>query len=240
MTDERGKTIELKIKKINYGTKNFTKGPAMAIQEAERSIMAGFDVFAEENKKMKIDIAGTGDMGIGNTASSSAITAVFTGKDVADVTGRGTGISDEVLAKKIEAIEKGIKINDPDPQNALDILSKIGGFEIGGLAGIMLAGAAAKIPVVIDGFISGAAALIACGLEPRTKDYLIASHCSVEQGHRIILEYLGLKPLLDLDLRLGEGTGAALGINLAEASIRILTEMATFDGAGVAKKVSSN
>ncbi len=233
MIDASRKNTALKIKKINYGTKNFTKGPAMTRQEAIKSIESGIEIFEEEKE---IDIVGIGDMGIGNTTPSSAIVAVYTKEKVENITGRGTGIDDASFKNKVEVIERGIKINAPNPEDAIDVLSKIGGFEIGGLAGVILAGAKAKIPVVIDGFISGAAALIAYGLAPRVKDYLIASHCSVERGHRVILNYLGLRPLFDLDMRLGEGTGAALGINLAEAGVKILTEMATFEGAGVSKK----
>lgn len=232
--DAGKKTTEFKIKKINYGTKNFAKGPAMTREEANRSIEAGIEVFEEEEK---IDIAGTGDMGIGNTTPSSAITAVYTKEKVENVTGRGTGIDDEGFNRKVRAIEDGIKLNKPNPDDAIDVLSKVGGFEIGGLAGVILAAARAKVPVVIDGFISGAAALIACGLQPLIKGYLIASHCSVERGHKVILEYLGLKPLFNLDMRLGEGTGAALGISIAEASIKILKEMATFESAGVSEKL---
>jgi nicotinate-nucleotide--dimethylbenzimidazole phosphoribosyltransferase len=222
-------------KKINYGTKNMVKGPAMTRKEAIKSIETGIELFAEEAKR-GIDIVATGDMGIGNTTASSAITACFTGKPVEDVTGRGTGINDTVLKNKIEVIKKTIKINQPNPADPVDILSKIGGFEIGGLAGIILAAAAEKVPVVIDGFISGAAALVAYHLAPKVKNYLIASHCSQELGHRIILDYLGLKPILNLDLRLGEGTGAALGINIIEAAVKILTQMATFKSAGVCEK----
>lgn len=224
-------------KKINYGTNNFTKGPAMTREEAVRSVEAGMEVFEEENRKLKIDIAGTGDMGIGNTTSSSAITAIFTGKKVKDVTGTGTGINARAFRQKVKVIEKGIRLNDPDPKDAVDVLSKVGGFEIGGLVGVTLACAAAGIPVVIDGFISGAAALIACGLEPKTKDYLIASHCSAEKGHRVILGFLGLEPLLNLGMRLGEGTGAALAMHLCEAGVKIMAEMATFENAGVSHKM---
>jgi len=205
---------ELIIKKINYGTKNMAKGPAMTEEEAVRSIEAGIDIFEDEFKK-GIDIIGTGEMGIGNTTSSSAITAVFTKKKVEDITGRGTGLDDKGLKNKIEVIKKSIRLNKPNAANPLDVLSKVGGFEIGGLAGIILAAASKKIPVVIDGFISGAAALIAFHLTPKVKEYMIPSHCSAEKGHRIILAHIGLKPILDLDLRLGEGTGAALGINIA-------------------------
>ncbi|MDD4955950.1 MAG: nicotinate-nucleotide--dimethylbenzimidazole phosphoribosyltransferase [Candidatus Omnitrophica bacterium] len=239
------------IKKINYGTKNFTKGPAMSKDEALRSIAAGIDIFEQEYSaalientggsvrggQKGIDIIGTGEMGIGNTTASSAIAAVFTAKPVKLVTGKGTGIDEEGFENKIKAIEKAIKVNRPDCTNAIDVLAKVGGFEIGGLCGVMLAAAAKRVPVVIDGFISAAAALIAAGIEPKTKNYMIASHSSVEKGHKIILEYLGLKPLFDLNLRLGEGTGAALGISLAEASIKILTQMATFKSAGVSERV---
>jgi nicotinate-nucleotide--dimethylbenzimidazole phosphoribosyltransferase len=175
-------------------------------------------------------------MGIGNTTPSSAITAAFTGAATATVTGRGTGLDDEGWRRKTEMIQQALKINRPDPKDAMDVLSKVGGFEIGGIAGVILAGAKYRIPVVIDGFISGAAALIAASLSPAVKPYLIASHQSVEQGHKIVLEHLGLKPLLNLDLRLGEGTGAALGIFLVEASLKVLDEMATFAEAGVSEK----
>jgi len=226
---------DLKNKKVAKGTKNMAGGPAMSEKEAIRSIEAGMEL-VEEERARGIDILGTGDMGIGNTTPSSAITAVITGADVASVTGRGAGLNDEGLKQKVKVIEKAIMINRPDPKEAIDLLSKVGGFEIGGIAGVILAGASYGIPVVIDGFISGAAALLAASLAPQVKSYLIASHQSVERGHQIILEYLGLKPLLNLNLRLGEGTGAALGIFLTEASVRILNEMATFAEAGVSGK----
>ena len=225
----------LKHKKVSPGTRNMAEGPAMTREEAIRSIEAGMELVEEELAR-GIDILGTGDMGIGNTTPSSAITAVITGADVAMVTGRGTGLKDEELKRKVEIIEKAIHVNQPDPGDGIDALSKVGGFEIGGIAGVILAGARFQIPVVIDGFISGAAALIAASLCQQVKPYLIASHQSVETGHQIILEHLGLKPLLNLNLRLGEGTGAALGISLAEASLKILNEMATFEQAGVSGK----
>ncbi|MFH0775281.1 MAG: nicotinate-nucleotide--dimethylbenzimidazole phosphoribosyltransferase [bacterium] len=225
---------KLKTKKIGYGTKNMAKGPAMTRDEAIRAIEAGIEVFEEEGK---IDIVGTGDMGIANTTPSSAIVAVFTGESPERVTGKGTGIDDASWRNKVEVIERALEVNKPDPSDPIDVLSKIGGFEIGGLVGVILAGAAHRIPVVIDGFISGAAALIAVGLEPKVKDYLFAAHCSVEIGHRIALEKMGLRPILDLNLRLGEGTGAALGINLIDAGCKILTQMATFGSAGVSEKV---
>ena len=222
-------------KKVAMGTQNMAKGPAMSREEAIRSIEAGIELVEEELSK-GIDILGTGDMGIGNTTSSSAITAALTGVDVAIVTGRGTGLDDEGWRRKVKVIQRALDINRPDPREGIDVLSKLGGFEIGGIAGVILAGAKYQIPVVIDGFISGAAALIATSFSPKVKPYLIASHQSAEKGHKIILEHLGLKPLLNLDLRLGEGTGAALGIFLVEASIRILNEMTTFAEAGVSEK----
>lgn len=225
----------LVIKKIAYGTKNMANSAAMARDEAVKAIEAGIAVFEEEFKK-GIDIIGTGEMGIGNTTAASAITAVFTGDPVEELTGRGAGVDDKGLANKIEIIKRAILVNQPDPQDAIDVLSKVGGFEIGGLAGIILAAASKKVPVVIDGFISGSAALVAYKIEPRVKDYLIASHCSVEIGHKAILDHIGLKPLMDLNLRLGEGTGAALGIILADAAVKILTQMATFKSANVSEK----
>jgi nicotinate-nucleotide--dimethylbenzimidazole phosphoribosyltransferase len=226
---------DLKDRKVAMGTRNMAAGPAMSREEATRSIETGLQLVEEELTK-GVDILGTGDMGIGNTTASSAITAAITGADVAAVTGRGTGLDDKGWEKKVRVIKKALKRNRPDPKDAIDGLSKVGGFEIGGIAGVILAGARYRIPVVIDGFISGAAALIATTLSPGVKPYLIASHQSAEQGHRVLLEYLGLKPLLNLDLRLGEGTGAALGICLVEASLKILDEMATFSEAGVSEK----
>lgn len=237
---------KLIVKKINYGTKNMAKGPAMSNDEAIKAICTGIEIFEDEffaegesasGRKRGIDIVGTGEMGIGNTTASSAITAVFTKKTIKDITGRGAGLDDKGLEKKISVIEKSLSVNKPNPCDAIDVLAKVGGFEIGGLAGIILAAAAKKVPVVIDGFISGAAALIAFQLEPKVKEYMIASHCSVEKGHRVILEHIGLKPVLDLNLRLGEGTGAALGINIIEASIKILTQMATFQSASVSQRI---
>ncbi|MFH1305995.1 MAG: nicotinate-nucleotide--dimethylbenzimidazole phosphoribosyltransferase [Candidatus Omnitrophota bacterium] len=225
---------ELVIKKVRYGTANITKGPAMTKEEAVISVERGIEIFESEFKK-GIDIAGTGDMGIGNTTPSSAIVSVMTGRSVEDVTGRGTGIDDAGLERKIALIKKAIEINRPDPKDAMDVLSRVGGFEIGGLAGVILGAASKKVPVVIDGFISGAAALIAAQIEPKTKDYMIAAHSSVEKGHRACLDYMGLRPLLDLDLRLGEGTGAALAINIVEGAVKILTEMATFQSASVSR-----
>jgi nicotinate-nucleotide--dimethylbenzimidazole phosphoribosyltransferase len=226
---------DLKDKKVAMGTQNMANGPAMSREQAIRSIEAGMDL-VEEELPNGIDILGTGDMGIGNTTPSSAITAVLTGADVRAVTGRGTGLDNEGWRRKVKVIEKVLEINRPDPKDPIDVLSKVGGFEIGGIAGTILAGAKHRIPVVIDGFVSGAAALIATSLAPQVKPYLIASHQSAEQGHPILLEHIGLKPLLNLNMRLGEGTGAALGVFLAEASLKILNEMSTFAEAGVSEK----
>ena len=226
----------LVIKKINYGTKNMAKGPAMTRNEAIKAICAGIEIF-ENEFKAGIDIIGTGDMGIGNTTASSAITAVFTKKPIEEITGRGAGLDDKGLKNKIDVIKKSISMNKPDSSDPIDTLSKVGGFEIAGLAGIILAAASKKVPVVIDGFISGAAALVAFHIEPKVKDYMIAAHKSVESGHKVILDHIGLRPLLDLDLRLGEGTGSALGIGLADAAIKILTQMATFKSANISEKM---
>ncbi|MFH1199233.1 MAG: nicotinate-nucleotide--dimethylbenzimidazole phosphoribosyltransferase [Candidatus Omnitrophota bacterium] len=230
--NDTGVPYNFKNKKIALGTQNFAKGPAMTRENAIKSIEAGI-ALVEKELKNGLDIIGTGDMGIGNTTSASAITAAITGKEVKIITGKGTGITDSALTNKIKVIEKALKINKPNPKDALDVLTKVGGFEIGGLVGIILAAAANRIPIVIDGFISGSAALIAFGIEPKTKDYMIASHVSVEIGHKIILEHIGLNPIMNLNLRLGEGTGAALGISIVEAGVKILNEMATFQNAGV-------
>ena len=230
---------QLLSRKVAPGTRNISLGPAMTKEEALQAIETGIEVVEVELAK-GLDIIGTGDMGIGNTTASSAICAVMTGKPVAEVTGRGTGITDEQLAHKVEVISRALAVNYPDPEQPLDVLAKVGGFEIGGLAGVMLGAAAHRIPVVIDGFISGAAALIATALSPGLKDFLIAAHVSAEAGHGLLLRHLGLKPLLDLGMRLGEGTGATLGIFLAEAAARILAEMATFAEAGVSEKSSDS
>lgn len=220
-------------KHVAPGTQNFAAGPAMSREEAVRSLEAGIEVALA--LASSTDLFGTGEMGIGNTTASSAIVSVFSGAAVAEVTGRGTGIDDKQHAHKIETLRKAIVLNRPDPQDALDVLAKVGGFEIGGIAGLILGAASKKKPILVDGFISTAGALIAARLAPPACNYMIASHRSMEQGHRIALACLGKKPLLDLDLRLGEGTGAALAMNLVEAAVRILTEVATFEEASVSK-----
>ena len=218
--------------KIAKGTKNFTRGPAMTVQEARTAVLTGFSI-ASDLFKQGIDLLGTGDMGIGNTTPSAAIGAVITGTGVEQMTGRGTGIDDDGLRRKCSVIETGIKRNRPDPSSGLDVLAKVGGFEIGGIAGCILAGAWHRKPVVIDGFISTAGALIAHALCPRVVDYLFAGHCSEEPGHRLMLDYLGIKPILDLGMRLGEGAGGALAMGILEAAIRVFTNVMTFEEAGV-------
>jgi nicotinate-nucleotide--dimethylbenzimidazole phosphoribosyltransferase len=222
-------------RRIAGGTQDIRHGPAMTLVQAQEALEAGIEIVTGEVKN-GLDIVATGDMGIGNTTASSAICAIMTGKTVAEVTGRGTGLDNKQLQNKIRIINEAIAFNKPESTNPLEVLAKVGGFEIGGLVGVILGAAANRVPVVIDGFISGAAALIAAGLCPQSKDYMIAGHCSVEPGHKLLLQYLGLKPFLDLEMRLGEGTGAALAMSLAETSVRILTEMATFTEAGVSEK----
>ncbi len=220
-------------KKIGLGTGNIAAGPAMSKAMAIRAVESGIDIAGD--LAGEYDIIGTGDMGIGNTTPSTAIAALCTGKKVAELTGRGTGLNDEQLNHKIDIIQKALDINRPDANDGIDILAKIGGFEIGGIAGLILGAAANRIPVVVDGFISTAGALIAAKIEPFVKDYLIFSHKSVEPGHRAMQESLGCKkPLLDLNFRLGEGTGAAMAMNLVEGAVAILTQVATFAEAAVA------
>ena len=225
---------DLRAKKVAPGTWNFTRGPAMSLDKAIEAIEAGIDLVEGERD---LDLIGTGEMGIGNSTSASAITAVITGAPVESVTGRGTGIDDATWLRKVAVIRQGIALNRPDARDGLDVLRKVGGFEIGGLVGVILTGAARRIPVVIDGFIAGAAALIAATLKPEVRHSLFASHCSAEPGHRAILSRLGLEPYLDLRMRLGEGTGAALAITLMRAAAMIYTQMATFKSAGVSERM---
>lgn len=220
-------------KKVAFGTKNIAVGPAMDRDQAVSSIEAGIAV--AEQLGESTDIFGTGDMGIGNTTPSTAIVATLTGADIEEVTGRGTGLDDRQLAHKIEVVKKCLAVNRPDPDDALDVLTKVGGFEIGGIAGLILGAASQQKPVVVDGFISTAGALIAYALKPEVKDYLIAAHRSVEPGHRMMQSHLGIEPFLDLNLRLGEGTGAAVVMNLVEAAVHVLCDVATFAEAAVAE-----
>ncbi|MEF8798327.1 MAG: nicotinate-nucleotide--dimethylbenzimidazole phosphoribosyltransferase [Candidatus Bipolaricaulota bacterium] len=218
--------------KISEGTDSLIRGPAMSREEALASIQVGYRI-VDEVADSGLDLLGVGDMGIGNTTPSSAITAVMTDSKPEDVTGRGTGIDQKSLRRKISVVEEGLQINRPDPADPLDVLSKVGGYEIGAIAGAYLAGAANEVPILLDGFITTSGALIAQGLEPKVTNYMIASHNSVEKGHKQAHEKLGLEPLLDLDLRLGEGTGAALAMPVVESAMLVLNDMYTFEEAGI-------
>jgi nicotinate-nucleotide--dimethylbenzimidazole phosphoribosyltransferase len=222
-------------KRVGSATGNIARGPAMNRGQAEKTLEAGCEVL-EGLLEEGVDVVGTGDMGIGNTTPSSAVTAILTGNPPGRVTGPGTGLGDEDLKRKVGVVERALEVNRPDPRDPLDVLAKVGGFEMGGLAGFILAAAARRIPVVIDGFITSAAALLAVALSPTARDFLIASHRSAEPGHGVALEALGLRPLLDLGLRLGEGTGAALAFPLLDAACDLLSGMATFEEAGVSRR----
>jgi nicotinate-nucleotide--dimethylbenzimidazole phosphoribosyltransferase len=219
-------------RKVACGTQNFTKGPAMTRDECLAALQVGIEL-ADACKSEGIGLVGTGEMGIGNTTPSSAIIAAISGISVRELTHRGTGINDAALENKIRVIGQGLALNRPDGNDPLDVLTKVGGLEIAAIAGLVLGCAANSIPVVIDGFISTAGALIASEQHPHVRDYLFAAHQSVEIGHRFMLERIGARPILDLDFRLGEGTGAALAMGLIEAGVKVLKEMATFEQAGV-------
>ena len=224
-------------KRVANGTQNMTKGPAMTRQQALQALLVGAEV-ADEKIRAGYNLLATGDLGIGNTTPSSAIVALFTNSSIELVVVRGTGIDDAGLIKKRQAIEKAIEINQPDPLDALDVLTKVGGLEIAAIAGSILQAAASRVPIVIDGFISTAGALIAAKLAPKSTAFMIPSHGSVEIGHRKALAELGLDPVLNLNMRLGEGTGAALTFHLVEAALHILEEMSTFADAGVSEQSS--
>lgn len=223
------------VRKVGHGTANMAKSPAMTREQAEQAIAIGIEIVTAEAHD-GLDLVATGDMGIGNTTASSAIIASLLGLDVAEVTGRGTGLDDAGLQHKIAIIEQALAVNVPDVRDPIDVLARVGGFEIAGLVGVILGAAALRIPVVIDGLISSAAALVAYELEPTIRDYLFAGHLSVERGHRLILEHIKLEPLLRLDMRLGEGSGATLAMAVIEAAVRTHGEMATFASAGVSDK----
>jgi nicotinate-nucleotide--dimethylbenzimidazole phosphoribosyltransferase len=218
--------------KIAAGTADMTRGPAMTREQAVRAIEAGI-ALVEVERARGADLIGTGEMGIGNTTAASALVAALTGASAESVTGPGTGVDTAGRRRKVDAIRRALDLNRPDPADALDTLAKVGGFEIAGLVGVILAAAAYRLPVVLDGFIAGAAALVAARLKPEARGAMLAAHRSAEPGHVRVLEALGLEPYLDLGMRLGEGTGAALCIGLARAACALLTEMATFKSAGV-------
>jgi nicotinate-nucleotide--dimethylbenzimidazole phosphoribosyltransferase len=215
------------------GTANMAKGPATTRDEALQAIGVGAELVDEELAR-GLDLIALGDMGIGNTTASSAVIAALTGLPPAKVTGRGTGISEDALPAKVAVIEKALKVNAPQRDDPVDVLAKVGGLEIAALTGVVLAAAADRVPVVMDGFISAAAVLAAVRLCHEAVDYILPSHVSIEIGHQAVLDELGLVPLFDLQMRLGEGTGAALAMSIIEASAKILAEMATFESAGVA------
>ena len=227
----------LVVRKVGSGTKSFLSGPAMTREEAVQSVEIGIEL-VEQAYASGVRLVATGEMGIGNTTSSAAISAVMTRLPVRQVAGKGTGIDDKQLVHKIQIIERALAVNRPQAEDPLDVLSKVGGFEIGGLVGVILGGAACKIPVVLDGFIAGAAALLAVGMAPICQQYMMASHVSAEIGHRRVLDHLQLRPLLNLELCLGEGTGACLAIGLLQSSIQLMTQMATFDSANVDRAVA--
>lgn len=230
---------DLRVVSAGRGTRDMTQGPAMTREQAEACISAGVG-FALDAAEHGAHIIATGDMGIGNTTAASTITAALTDTPPRLTTGRGTGRSDQELQHKIACVERALDVNRPDAADGLDVLGKIGGFEIGVLAGVVLGGALARRAVVLDGFVSGAAALIAHSLCPTVLDYLIAGHRSAEPGHQVALNHLGLRPLLDLDMRLGEGTGALLASGLVEIAAACLSDMATFDEAGVSDRAPTD
>jgi nicotinate-nucleotide--dimethylbenzimidazole phosphoribosyltransferase len=230
----KGKNIFVS-KKIVSGTKNFTKEPAMTRDEAIKTIEAGIEITLQFIKEKKLDTVITGEMGIGNTTPSTAIGSVITGVSVEEMTGKGAGLTQDGLKKKIEIIKKGIALHNPDQDDPIDILSKVGGAEIGAIAGTILAAAYTGIPVILDGFISTAGALLAYKLNPITREYMIAGHCSEEPGHIKMLSYLGLKPILNLNMRLGEGTGAVLALPIIKQAANLISNVATFEEAGIPK-----
>ena len=216
-----------------FWTEDITAGPAMPRALAEQAVAEGIALLDAERAASGVDIVACGEMGIGNTTAAAAVVAALTGRPAHAVTGRGTGIDDERYELKVRAVRESLEMNRPDPADGIGVLAAVGGFEIGVLAGLYLGAAAARVPAVVDGFISGSAALIAAAIAPEVRDYLLASHRSVEAGHTTTLDHLGLEPLFDLGMRLGEGSGAALGITLCVAACRLLDEMATFEDAGV-------
>jgi nicotinate-nucleotide--dimethylbenzimidazole phosphoribosyltransferase len=219
-------------RRVANGTADMTEGPAMTRDQALAAIRVGIEQVVELARE-GIDLVGTGDMGIGNTTASAAIASVLTGVDAADVVGPGTGLDVDRVAHKTSVVRRAIAVNAPDPTDALDVLSKVGGLEIAGLAGVVIGAAAQGIPVVSDGFISGAATLVALGVAPAARPWVFASHRSAEPGHAVVLRALGLRPVLELDMRLGEGTGAALAMEIMDAACAVMSGMATFGEAGV-------
>ena len=221
--------------RVADGTANMAVGPAMTREQAAQAVMTGVemvtDLFSEG-----LDIVGTGEMGIGNSTAAAAVTAALTGTDPADVVGPGTGLDDEGVRHKAHVVRRALAVNTPDPTDALDVLAKVGGLELAGIAGTVIGAAALGVPVVSDGYISGAATLAAVRLAPAALPWVFASHRSAEPGHAVVLEALGLRPVLDLDMRLGEGTGAALAIEVIDAACCVMSGMATFAEASVSSR----
>jgi nicotinate-nucleotide--dimethylbenzimidazole phosphoribosyltransferase len=230
-----GDAPELIRKKVVRGTANFTRGPAMTRDEAVRSVEIGIEL-ARESAAEGVDLLGIGEMGIGNTTAASAIAATLTELSPEAVTGHGAGVDDAGLLRKIAVVKRALEVNTPDRSDALDVLAKVGGAEIGVMIGVTLGAAAERIPIVADGFISTSAAALACVFCPNSRDYLFIGHRSQERGHDSLIEFIGQRPLLDLRLRLGEGTGAALAMHIIGAAARLLGEMATFAEAGVSER----
>jgi nicotinate-nucleotide--dimethylbenzimidazole phosphoribosyltransferase len=221
--------------RVADGTADMTVGPAMTRVQALAALRVGIEqvaLLASEG----LDLVGTGDMGIGNTTASAALTSVLTGVDASDVVGPGTGLDDAGVRHKADVVRRAIEVNVPDPDDALDVLAKVGGLEIAGLAGVVIGAASLGIPVVSDGYISGAATLVALRMAPAVRPWVFASHRSAEPGHRVVLEALGVRPVLDLDMRLGEGTGGALAMELMDAACAVMSGMATFEQAGVSDR----
>lgn len=216
-------------RKIAFGTRNIAKGPAMTREQAEKAILIG----AELAMQTEANAMGVGEMGIGNTTTSSAVLSVLLGADVETVTGRGGGITDGAFLKKKQVITQAIALNRPDPKDPVDVLSKVGGFDLAAMCGAFLGGAASHRPMVIDGFISAVAALCAVRLCPTVRDYLVPSHASYEIGYKLAMEELGLQPIFLLNMRLGEGSGCPLAFQVLSAACAILNDMATFDQAGI-------
>jgi nicotinate-nucleotide--dimethylbenzimidazole phosphoribosyltransferase len=228
---------DLVTKKVRQGTRNFAIEPAMTEEEASQTVENGMEIFLEENNKEKIDILGLGEMGIGNTTAATAIICAVTGLAVTEATGRGTGIDDKGLEHKSEVISNALNFHKLNKENGLEILQKVGGYEIAGIVGAVLAAASQKTVVVLDGVISTAAGLLAYLINPKVKEYLISGHKSVEVSQKSALTFMGLESVLDLNMRLGEGTGAAMTIDLVDASCRIMRDMASFEDAGVSGKI---
>lgn len=233
--DTVSKNVEFIQEPVRKGTRNFVKEPALTEEEALRAILLGYRL-AQEARHAGVNLIGLGEMGIGNTTAASAVTAALTGSPASAVTGRGTGVDDEALIKKRKIVDQAVRLHAPKPNDAFQILRSLGGLELAGLAGLCLGAAANRIAIVCDGFIATTGAAVAFKLCPAVADYLFAGHLSTEPGHAIILEFLGKKPLLHLEMRLGEGTGAALAMNVIDAAVRTFVEMATFESAGVSDK----